>query len=79
MQVTLEEFSAVMKGELNGRSPMDSVLAVFAVMSRSDGNSQNDGLITLGKLQTTCRDFEVCIALFFAIHISLVQPTEIQI
>jgi hypothetical protein len=58
-QVTLDEFSAVMKGELSGRDPMEAVIAAFAVLSRSDGSDRNQNLITFGKLQAVCKDFDV--------------------
>jgi Ca2+-binding EF-hand superfamily protein len=58
--VDLEEFTALMKGELGGRDPMEAVRAVFAYLSRHDGDRQSDGLITLGKLQAACKELEVC-------------------
>ena len=57
--VDLEEFTALMKGELGGRDPMEAVRAAFAYLSRHDGDRQSDGLITLGKLQAACKELEV--------------------
>ena len=55
----LEEFTALMKGELGGRDPMEAVRAVFAYLSRHNGDRQSDGLITLGKLQAVCKELQV--------------------
>ena len=64
LQVTREEFRALMKGELSGHDPMEAVLAVFAALSRpfalSYEPSEADG-ITLSKLRSACHDFEVCL------------------
>ena len=59
--VTLEEFSALMMGELSGRDPEEMLRAVFAVLSRSDEPDErgNDGFITLKKLQSACNEFKV--------------------
>ena len=62
LQVTLEEFSALMKGELSGRDPMEAVIAIFMALSRPDGDSRFNGFITLSKLRVACRDFSVLIA-----------------
>ena len=37
---------------------MEEVRAIFAVLSRPDGEQRHDGLITLGKLQAACSEFE---------------------
>ena len=60
-QVTLEEFSALMKGELSGRNPMEAVFEVFVTiaMSGTDGDREMDDLITVSKLQRVCKMFEV--------------------
>ena len=58
-QVTLEEFSALMKGELSGRDPMQTVRAVFSVLSRPDGKRESDSLVTLEKLLAINKEFEV--------------------
>ncbi len=57
--MTLDEFSAVMMGVISGRGPLEDVKAVFAVLSRSDGVPEHDGLITLSKLRAANQDFEV--------------------
>jgi Ca2+-binding EF-hand superfamily protein len=57
--VTLEEFSALMMGELNDHDPKHMLKAVFTVLSRSDGDSRNDNLITSRKLKLVCRQFQV--------------------
>jgi Ca2+-binding EF-hand superfamily protein len=57
--VTLEEFSALMMGELSGKDPKESLRAVFALLSRSDGVSEFDGYITLDKLQSICTEIQV--------------------
>ncbi len=38
---------------------MEQVRAIFAVLSRADGNERHNGFITLSKLQAVCHDFEV--------------------
>jgi Ca2+-binding EF-hand superfamily protein len=57
--VTPEEFSALMMGELSGRDPKLTLRSVFALLSRSDGDGRNDGLITKGKLMSVCHEFKV--------------------
>jgi Ca2+-binding EF-hand superfamily protein len=59
--VTLEEFSALMMGELSGRDPDEMLRAVFALLSRCCDESQDSpDLITLKKLQSVCSEFQVC-------------------
>ncbi len=58
-QVTLEEFSALVTGEMGGYVPYEEARTAFSVLSRSDGDSRNDGLITLGKLEDVCSEFVV--------------------
>ncbi len=58
-KVTLDEFSALMTGEIGGYKPYEEVRAVFALLSRSDGNGMRDGLITLSKLQEVCMEYQV--------------------
>jgi hypothetical protein len=48
-----------LQGELNGRDPIEELLAVFAALSRSNGKEESDGLITHVKLESACREFEV--------------------
>ncbi len=57
--VTLEEFSQLMMGEVNGRDPMEEIRQIFFLLSRSDGESRNDGYITFSKLHTACQEFGV--------------------
>ena len=57
--VTLDEFTTMMKGELSGRHPFDEVREVYAVLSRSDGQEEHKGRITLDKLRQACRDFRL--------------------
>jgi hypothetical protein len=63
-QVTLEEFSALMTGEVGGADPRDRLRAIFATLSREDtakggALAGSPGLITLPKLETVCREFKV--------------------
>ena len=62
--MTLEEFTALMKGELSGRDPMEAVRLAFAALSRPTGGrgvGKDDagGGITFDKLKAVCREFEV--------------------
>ncbi len=59
--ITLEEFGAMMKGEISGRDPLQEVRAVFAALSRSapDERPEHRGKITFAKLKAACRDFDV--------------------
>ncbi len=63
-QVTLEEFSALMTGEVGGADPRDRLRAIFATLSREDtakggALAGSPGLITLPKLEAVCREFKV--------------------
>ncbi len=58
-QVTLDEFSALMTGEIGGYKPYEEARSVFSLLSRPDGDSRNDGLITLGKLESVCSEYQV--------------------
>jgi Ca2+-binding EF-hand superfamily protein len=58
-KVTLDEFSSLMMGQINVHDPLEDVRAAFAVLSKSDGNTAYDGLITFDKLQAACQEFEV--------------------
>ena len=58
--VTLDEFIQLMMGEVNGRDPMEETRQIFAVLSKSDGDSKSDGYITFNKLESACREFGVC-------------------
>ena len=61
--VTLEEFSALMTGEVGGADPRDTLRAIFATLSRegpeAEGRAGARGLITVPKLEAVCRDFKV--------------------
>jgi Ca2+-binding EF-hand superfamily protein len=58
-KVTLDEFSSLMMGQLNMHDPMEKARAVFAVLSRSNGNATQEGLITFDKLHSACLEFKV--------------------
>ncbi len=58
-KVTLEEFSALMTGELGKQDPYQEARMAFTVLSRSDGNVRNNGLITLDKLKAVCMEYKV--------------------
>ena len=63
-KVTLEEFSALMTGEImsgdvGGLALYEEARTAFSVLSRPDGDSRNDGLITLHKLKAACTEFQV--------------------
>ena len=57
--VTLEEFSALMMGELSGKAPQETLRAVFALLSRSESDQIEDSLITFKNLQSVCRKYKV--------------------
>ncbi len=70
--ITLDEFTSLMKGEINGRDPQEEIRATFAAFSiwhqRKSGNSnflqcgRDDFVvrpITLEMLRRTCREFNV--------------------
>ncbi len=61
--VTLEEFSALMTGEVLGNNPYEELQAVFAALSMSDGENRHNNLITAGKLETACQKFEVSLSI----------------
>jgi Ca2+-binding EF-hand superfamily protein len=58
-QVTLAEFSALVTGETGGYVPYEEARTAFSILSKSDGDNRNDGLITLGKLEDVCSEFAV--------------------
>jgi Ca2+-binding EF-hand superfamily protein len=58
-KVTLDEFSALMTGEIGGYKPYEEARTVFALLSRSDGDETRDGLITLNKLEAVCMEYQV--------------------
>ena len=59
--VTLEEFSALMTGELSGRDPMETVQSVFWALgtARALGRDVREGYVTLDTLKAACADYEV--------------------
>jgi Ca2+-binding EF-hand superfamily protein len=59
-KVTLSEFMALMTGEVLGRNQFEEAQSVFAALSRSDGNTMHDKLITTSKLETACLEYGVC-------------------
>ena len=58
-KVTLEEFSTLMTGDIGGHGLYEEARIAFSVLSRPDGDSRNDGLITLNKLTAVCTEFQV--------------------
>jgi Ca2+-binding EF-hand superfamily protein len=67
-KVTLEEFIAlmtgdIMSGDIGGYGLYEEARTAFSVLSRPDGDSRNDGLITLEKLESACKEFQVLSAL----------------
>ena len=58
--VTLEEFSALMRGEISGINPYEEAQIAYTVLSRPDEERHNDGQITFKKLEAVCREYEVC-------------------
>ena len=58
-KVTLEEFTALMTGELSGQDPYEEARCAFALLSRPDMISEHDGFITLGKLEAVCQELQV--------------------
>ncbi len=58
--VNLDEFTALMKGEINGRDPLEEIRAVFFVLQRPIGpNDPQTGLVTLSKLRRACKEFQL--------------------
>jgi Ca2+-binding EF-hand superfamily protein len=59
-EISLEEFTLLMKGEINGRDPLEEIRLIFAVLQKSDSlNDQHPDIITLAKLQRSCREFQL--------------------
>ncbi len=58
-KVTLEEFSALMTGDIGGHDLYEQARVAFSVLSRPDGDCRYDGLITLNKLTAVCTEFQV--------------------
>ncbi len=60
VHIKLEEFTALMKGEINGRDPLEEIRAVFAALQLPDGHEDvQAGLVTLSKLRRACREFQL--------------------
>jgi Ca2+-binding EF-hand superfamily protein len=60
VHIGLEEFTALMKGEINGRDPLEEIRAVFAALQRPDGpNDPQAGLVTFSKLRRACKEFQL--------------------
>jgi Ca2+-binding EF-hand superfamily protein len=69
--IDLEEFTALMKGELLGQDPQEEIRSTFAAFSMSHqgniGSGRNEGSeynflmlpITLDMLRSTCKEFDV--------------------
>ncbi len=59
-EISLEEFTSLMKGEINGRDPLEEIRLVFAVLKKSDGpDDKHPNMVTLAKLQRACREFQL--------------------
>ena len=73
--VTLEEFSALMMGELSGKAPQETLRAVFALLSRSESDQIEDSLITFKNLQSVCRKYKVSLdyRIFFNYRFFLIK------
>ena len=56
--VSLDEFQALMKGELTMSDPMEDVKAVFMALSCIEGSGNSD-IITLNKLRAATQKFNV--------------------
>jgi Ca2+-binding EF-hand superfamily protein len=58
--ITLEEFTSLMKGEINGRDPLEDIRSIFFVLQKSDTQPDlRPGLVTLEKLERACRKFQL--------------------
>ena len=75
-KVTLDEFMALMTGEVLGHNQYEEVLTVFAVLCKSDGEGRHDNLITLDKLEAACRQFEVGLLRLRNIHTHALMPSR---
>ncbi len=62
-KVTLDEFTALMTGEVRGRDPFEEARTAYAILSQSDGERKHEGVITLRKLESVCHQFEVFLSL----------------
>jgi Ca2+-binding EF-hand superfamily protein len=58
--ITLEEFTALMKGEINGRDHLEDLRAIFSALEKENSPSDpRPGLVTLEKLQRACSKFHL--------------------
>jgi centrin-1 len=63
--VSLEEFSKMMKGEINGKGPLEEIWAAFSSLSRADVQHSAEatdggwGVITFGGLKRACKEYDV--------------------
>ena len=56
--ISLDEFTAMMKGELLVVNPLDEIRAIFTVLSCIDGE-HDPGFITLNKLRMATQTFQI--------------------
>jgi Ca2+-binding EF-hand superfamily protein len=59
-KVNLTKFSSLVTGEVLGSNQFEDILTVFAALSKPDGESRHDNLITLQKLENVCLEYKVC-------------------
>jgi hypothetical protein len=61
--VTLDEFTALMTGELSGRDPMETLRAVFSLLCGGEAQAQavESSAITLDSLAEACKKYEVLV------------------
>ncbi len=64
-KVTINEFSALMTGEVLGRNQFEEAQTVFAALSRPDGERKHDNLITTDKLEAACLEYGVLNLILF--------------
>ncbi len=58
--ITLEDFTSLMKGEINGRDPLENIRTIFNVLQKTDCTPDpHPGLVTLNKLQRACNKFQL--------------------
>jgi calcium-binding protein CML len=58
-EVSVDEFTALMKGELSGKDPWEELRAAFALLSKDDGNAKHRDLITFEKLVVASKAFKI--------------------
>jgi Ca2+-binding EF-hand superfamily protein len=73
-KVTLEEFSALMTGEMGSQDPYEEARIAFSVLSRPDEDRTCDGLITLKKLEAVCLEYAVRFIVLTSCYGSLCPP-----